>query len=270
MRQFALGFFVALACIVPFFIVFFLKRFRKVGGSNRGHLKQLEELGKLTGGLAHEIKNPLSTIKVNLKLISENLDRMVSAQNGPKNEPWLAGTRRKISVVQKEADRLEQTLESFLRYIGRSELNLHSKDINDVVGDMVDFYSPQARTHSITIRQGLCDERLICKIDESMLKQAILNLFINAQQAMDEGGELIIRTSRQKDKAMLQISDTGRGIAQDELKYIFDAYYSSRPHGSGLGLPTVKKVIEAHNGAIKVDSEPGRGTLFTIMLPLEA
>jgi signal transduction histidine kinase len=270
MRRFALVFFVALVCFVPFFIVFFLKGFRKVKGNDQSHLRQLEELGKLTGGLAHEIKNPLSTIKVNLKLISENLDRMDSGQTGPKNEQWIAGTRRKISVVQKEADRLEQTLDSFLRYIGRSELNLSSTDINEVVSDMVDFYSPQAHSHSITIRQGLSDERLICKIDESMLKQAILNLFINAQQAMDEGGELIIRTSRQEEKAVLQISDTGRGIAPDELKYIFDAYYSSRPHGSGLGLPTVKKIIEAHNGTIKVDSEPGRGTLFTIMLPVEA
>ncbi|MHC4114577.1 MAG: two-component system sensor histidine kinase NtrB [Planctomycetota bacterium] len=270
MRQFALVFFVALVCIVPFFVVFFLKRFRKVEGSDQGHLKQLEELGKLTGGLAHEIKNPLSTIKINLKLISENLDRAASGQTGLKDEQWFTGTRRKISVIQKEADRLEQTLDSFLRYIGRSELHLSSTDINEVVSNMVDFYSPQAYSHSITIRQGLCDEKLICKIDENMLKQAILNLFINAQQAMNEGGELMIRTSRQKEKAVLQISDTGRGIAPDELKHIFDAYYSSRPHGSGLGLPTVKKVIDAHNGTIKVDSEPGRGTLFTIMLPIEA
>jgi signal transduction histidine kinase len=255
---------------VPFFIAFFLKKFRNFDESDRGHLKQLEELGKLTGGLAHEIKNPLSTIKVNLKLVSENLDRAASGQTELKNEQWLAGTQRKISVVQKEADRLEQTLESFLRYIGRSELHLSGMDINELVSDMVDFYSPQAYSHSITIRQGLCEERLICKIDENMLKQAILNLFINAEHAMDEGGELIVRTGRQKEKAVLQISDTGRGIATEELKHIFDAYYSSKPHGSGLGLPTVKKIIEAHNGTIKVDSEPGRGTLFTIMLPVEA
>ena len=101
------------------------------------------------------------------------------------------------------------------------------------------------------------------------MKQAILNLFINAQQAMSDGGELLIRTDRQKKDAVIQISDTGSGIAPDKLPYIFDVYYSSRPQGSGLGLPTAKKIVEAHKGAISVDSELGKGTSFTIELPLQ-
>ena len=103
-----------------------------------------------------------------------------------------------------------------------------------------------------------------------MLKQVILNLFINAQQAMSDGGELIIRTGRQKKDAIIQISDTGSGIAPDKLPGIFDAFYSSRSQGTGLGLPTAKRIVEAHNGTITVDSEPGKGTLFTIRLPLQA
>ena len=103
-----------------------------------------------------------------------------------------------------------------------------------------------------------------------MLKQVILNLFINAQQAISDGGELIIRTAKQKGDAVIQISDTGSGIAPDKLPNIFDAYYSSRPQGSGLGLPTAKKIVEAHNGTIDVNSEPGKGTLFTIKLPIQS
>ena len=103
-----------------------------------------------------------------------------------------------------------------------------------------------------------------------MLKQVILNLFINAQQAMTNDGELMIRTNRQKKEAVIQINGTGRGIPPDQLPHIFDAYYSSRPRGSGLGLPTAKKIIEAHNGTIAVDSELGKGTSFTIKLPLQA
>lgn len=80
----------------------------------------------------------------------------------------------------------------------------------------------------------------------------------------------MVRTNRQKEEAVIQISDTGSGIASDKLPNIFDAYYSSRPQGSGLGLPTAKKIVEAHNGTIAVDSEPGKGTLFTIKLPLIA
>jgi signal transduction histidine kinase len=101
-----------------------------------------------------------------------------------------------------------------------------------------------------------------------MLKQVILNLFINAQQAMGKNGELMIRTDRQKNDAVIQINDTGSGIVPDKLPHIFNAYYSSRPQGSGLGLPTAKKIVEAHNGTITVDSEPQKGTSFTIKLPL--
>jgi len=228
--------------------------------TEKEHLRQLEEISKLTGGLAHEIKNPLSTIKVNLKLVSEDL--------GGKDEKFSRALR-KIAVIQKETDRVEHILEGFLRYAGKTELQKASADINELVGDMVDFYSPQAHNNLITVRLGLCTEPIVCKVDEAMLKQVILNLFLNAQQAMPSGGELIIRTNKQKKDAIIEISDTGTGIEADKLDKIFDAYYSSRLSGSGLGLPTAKKIIEAHNGSITVRSEPGKGTSFKIRLPLK-
>ena len=233
----------------------------------------VEELGKLTGELAHEIKNPLSSIKINLKLAREELEAAKSAQGGQAgrghNGQEFTRALRKIAVIEKETDRLERILEGFLRYIGKTELQLASVDISTLVSDMIDFYSPQARSHSIIIRQQLYDKPLVCKADEGMLKQVILNLFINAQQAMSDGGELLIRTESRKKVAVIQISDTGSGITADKLGNIFDAYYSSRPQGSGLGLPTAKKIVEAHEGRISVDSEPGKGTLFTIELPLQ-
>ena len=234
----------------------------------------VEELGRLTGELAHEIKNPLSTIKINLRLIREELEAAKSAEAGQtgqeRSSRSFTRALRKIAVVEKETDRLEQILEGFLRYIARPELQLASVDISSLISDMIDFYSPQAHSHSIIIRQQLYDKPLVCKADEGMLKQVILNLFINARQAMSDGGELLIRTARQKKDAVIQISDTGSGIAPDKLPHIFDAYYSSRPQGSGLGLPTAKKIVEMHNGTIGVDSEPGKGTSFTIRLPIHA
>ncbi len=272
MLYFICGFVIGLLAAAPAVGLFLHKKCIKTKKNKNGLL--LEELGKLTGELAHEIKNPLSTIKINLGLVSEDLEDSNSAGPGNagigKDNRSFSRAMRKIAVIQKETDRLEQILDSFLRYVDKTELHLASADINELVNDMIDFYSPQAHSHSITMRQGLHNEPLICKVDTDMLKQVILNLFINAQQAMSKGGELMIRTDRQKKEAVIQISDTGSGIAPEKLPYIFDAYYSSRPNGSGLGLPTTKKIIEAHNGTIKVDSEPEKGTSFTIKLPISA
>ena len=271
-EHFIWGFAVALLAVAP--IVVLLVRRSRAGGDRqaRDHLGQLEELSKLTGGLAHEIKNPLSTIKVNLKLIQEELSELSSSSSGAceRSGAGEQATRalRKISILQKETDRLEQILEGFLRYIDRSPLELAETDLNEIVSEMLDFYGPQAYSHSITLRQHLYDKPLVCRIDAGMLKQAILNLLINAQQAMEHGGELMITTGQEEGMAVLRISDTGPGIAPEKLDRVFDAYYSSRPHGSGLGLPTAKKIITGHNGSISVESDVGKGSSFTIRLPL--
>ena len=283
MLQFVAGLLVAGAILVPPMVLLLRRR---CGASPARHqrptnepykaesenLRQLEELGKLTGGLAHEIKNPLSSIKVNLRLVSEDLEAAGGARGGDTElesaNHKLARAMRKVGVVQKETDRLEQILDGFLRYVGRTELNTARVDINELVGDMVDFYSPQALSHSITLRQGLCAEPLFCKVDADMLKQVILNLFINAQHAMSTGGELMIRTDRQQGDAVIRISDTGTGINPDRLPHIFDAYHSSGPSGTGFGLPTAKKIVDAHHGTIRVESEPGKGTSFTIRLAM--
>lgn len=252
-------------------VLFLYRRVSRSPQKGSDHLAQLQELSKLTGRLAHEIKNPLSTIKINLELVGEELAVSNSGQSGAgKDESGFARARRKLAVIQKETDRLEHILDGFLRYIDRTELQLASTSINELVGDMIDFYSPQAHSHSVTIRQRLHPEPLVCRADADMLKQVMLNLFINAQQAMNSGGELMIRTDRQDRDAVIQISDTGHGIAPERLPQIFDAYHSSRPRGSGLGLPTAKKIIDAHKGTITVNSELGKGTAFTIKLPLQA
>lgn len=233
--------------------------------SKNGHFEQLEELSKLTGELAHEIKNPLSTIKINLKLTAEELENA-----GTDLKKDVTRALRKIAVIQKETDRLEQILDGFLRYVSRPELQFVNVDINELLSDMVDFYCPQAHSHSIKMLHVFSAEPLICKVDAGMLKQVILNLFINAHQAMVGGGELMVRTSKQKQNAVIQISDTGKGIAPEKLSDIFKPYCSFRSSGTGLGLASAKRIVEAHNGRITVNSEQEKGTMFTITLPLKA
>jgi len=230
------------------------------------------ELAKLTGELAHEIKNPLSTIKINLQLAKEALDDVDLAE--PNRVLWdqcrhsLAGAARKIAVVQKETDRIEQILDGFLKYVRRPDLQLTTVDLNELVSDMVDFYSPQAYSHALTVRQSLSTDLLLCRADPGALKQVLLNLFINSQQAMDQGGELMIRTARRAHQAVIQVSDTGRGIPPERLPTLFQPYRSLRSGGNGLGLATARKIIEAHDGRISVHSEVDKGTAFTIELPL--
>jgi len=234
-------------------------------------LQDFDELGKLTGGLAHELKNPLSTVKLNLQLVYEDLQKCNPAETDraavEQNSAKLNRAIRKISVIRKETERLEHILESFLQYVAKTRLKTSPADINEIIGDMIDFYSPQADNRSIQIKQNLCRSPLICNVDANMLKQVFLNLFINAQQAMKDGGTLVIQTKKEKSDAVIKITDTGCGITPDKLPFIFDAYYSSRSQGSGLGLATAKRIIEAHNGRIIAQSEPEKGTTFTIKIP---
>jgi two-component system, NtrC family, sensor histidine kinase HydH len=229
-------------------------------------LSEVEGLGRLLGVIAHEIKNPLSTIKVNLRLVDEELQATPAGDIDQR----LARARRKLAVIDKEASRLEQILDGFLRYADRTQPRLLAADLNPVIDDIIDFYLPQAAVHSITLRKTLHNEPLVCLIDAGMLKQAILNLLINAQQAIGGEGEVMVRTASDGQYAQIQISDTGKGIPAERLSHLFEPYQSSRPDGTGLGLATVKKIIDAHKGTISVVSEPGKGTVFTIKLLLAA
>jgi len=269
MWQFLLGFVVALSAVAPVLYLWARRRVPPPPQSDDGDTGQIEELSRLTGALAHEIKNPLSTIKVNLRLVAEELERLESARTDrEKRDHRITRALRKIAVIEKESARLEQILSDFMGYTDRGPPQFEDVDINELISDMVDFYTPQAFSHSITMRHTLHKEPLVCKVDADMLKQVILNLFINAQQAMEGGGELMVRTAKDGPNAVVQVSDTGKGIPPDKLEHIFDAYYSLRPQGTGLGLPTTRKIIEAHNGTITAQSTPGKGASFSIRLPL--
>jgi len=271
-KSFVGGVILTLVIVAPILVLLLrrIHRRRRADDTQRSDIDR--ELARLTGELAHEIKNPLSTIKVSLKLTKEALEDIDPTESGPaasdRRSHALSSALRKITVIQKETDRLDQVVEGFLRYVRQADLQLAMIDLNELVSDMVDFYSPQAHGHALTVRHSLAETPLMARVDPGALKQVLLNLFINAQQACEDGGELMIRTSKRGDRAVLQVSDTGRGIAPEDLSRIFRPYYSSRAEGTGLGLPTAKKMVEAHGGTIDVHSEPGKGTSFTIELPL--
>lgn len=263
MLEYVFGMLVMLVIGAAVMFLFVRDRFGRAGRQRLAYAAKLEELGKLTGRLAHEIKNPLSTIKVNLDLTSEELQSL--ARHGQVN---LGRPLRKIGVVKKECDRLVKILDGLARYADNSKPRLRLVDINGIVSDMIDFYLPKAHINQIIVRQSIAAEPLWCMVDVDLLKEVLLNLFINAGQAMSAGGELMVSTSARTDRALICVRDTGRGIESGHLNNIFEAYYSTTPGGSGLGLALAKKIINDHNGDISVASQPGKGTEFTIALKL--
>jgi two-component system sensor histidine kinase HydH len=220
--------------------------------------ERLAELGTLTGGLAHEIKNPLSTIQLNLQLLREDL---------PDDEPFVGRIVNRLTTVQKEAQRLRDILDDFLRYAGRMELVRKPVDVAGLLEEMVDFFHPQAQLQRVQLRLRRPDEPLIVPLDERMMKQAMLNLMINAVHAMPAGGEIILSARREDGRAVIEVADTGRGMEPDVLERIFQAYYSTKKGGHGLGLAISKRIVEEHGGSISAVSELGKGTLFRIELP---
>jgi len=222
--------------------------------------EHIRELGQLTGGLAHEIKNPLSTINMNLKLLAEDLVH----HDNELHRRWL----RRLEAVQHETERLRAILDDFLQYAGKHELQLQDADLRCIVEDLTDFFTPQAEAAQVIMRTSLGAGAVPCRIDTNLIKQALLNLMINAVDAMAGGGELIINVSSHKNNGTIEVIDTGAGIDSTALPHVFNVYFSTKSGGSGLGLPTTRRIVREHGGTIRVDSELGKGTRFTIALPL--
>jgi signal transduction histidine kinase len=220
---------------------------------------QYAEISQLAGGLAHEIRNPLSTLSLNLDLLAEDFQESESARD--------RRAYKRVQRLQSEVQRLYGIVENFLRFAKVQDLELSPTDVNSVVDELRDFYEPNAASRAIVIRTRFAPELPMVLMDVDLFKQALLNLVLNADHAMPSGGELIMTTRLEGDWVVLDVIDTGVGMTEEVRSRIFEAFFSTRPAGSGLGLPTTRKIVEAHGGAILVQSEPGKGTQFTIRLP---
>jgi len=217
------------------------------------------EIAALAGGLAHEIKNPLSTISLNLELLAEE----VAEGDSPRDRRML----KKIVGVQRECRRLEVILEEFLKFARAGELELLDTDLNQVVRDFLESYQPEAAANGIEISPHLTPDLPTVRLDSALFRQVLLNLALNAQQAMPRGGLIEVQTRPRDGRVELDMIDNGCGMDEQTVSRIFQVFYSTKSGGSGLGLATVKRIVEAHGGRVTVDSAPGRGTRFTVSLP---
>jgi signal transduction histidine kinase len=222
--------------------------------------ERLAELGTLTGALAHELKNPLSTVKLNLQLLQEDLD--------PQHPAYTRLVNR-LNTVQREASRLAEILDQFLKHAGKLELHPRCIELNAMLQDLVDFFSPTAQSQRVQLRLNRMNGELSATVDAKLLQQAILNLMINALHAMPHGGELILSLKRNGSYAVIDVIDTGTGIPADKVGKIFQPYFSTKAGGTGLGLAMAKRIIDEHGGNIAVKSEVGKGSDFTVSVPLK-
>jgi signal transduction histidine kinase len=220
--------------------------------------QRLAEIGTLTGGLAHEIKNPLSTVLLNLQLLQEELNV---------DDPVQKRIAARLGTVTREASRLRDILDDFLKFAGKIELRREPTDLNVLLEELVDFFAPQAQLSRVQLRFNPRAETLKVNLDPRLIKQTILNLMINALQAMPNGGELILSAERNGNEVFIDVIDTGSGIAPDAVDKIFQAYYSTKKGGTGLGLAMSQRIVQEHGGQLTVSSEQGKGSDFKIRLP---
>lgn len=218
------------------------------------------EIASLAGGLAHEIRNPLSTIRMNLSLLFEDLEES--------ELPASHRMQRKLSRIQQECLHLEEILEAFLQFARAGELTLEPLNLSAVVDEFIDFYRPAAATQGIEISPHLGSQLPKVNLDHSLIKTVLNNLVRNAQQAMPQGGLLELQTYRRDSRVYLEIIDTGCGMSDAARQKMFQVFFSTKPGGSGLGLPTVRKIVEAHGGQIQCDSDVGKGTRFVLSFPI--
>ncbi|MEM1329352.1 MAG: ATP-binding protein [Planctomycetota bacterium] len=246
-----------------------IRRAREAERRARG-AERMAEIGALTGGLAHEIKNPLSTIGLNAQLLDEALE---DAELDSHERERL---RRRLGTLGREVERLKGILTDFLEFAGELRFDPSDVEVNALVEELGDFFLPQAESAGVRLRVARGEGPIVARIDEHHTKQAVLNLMLNAVQAMEHAadldtgttGELLLRVERGPDGAVITVTDTGPGIDPEKLSRVFEPYFTTKAGGSGLGLPTTRRLIEGQDGTIDVTSEPGKGTSFTVRMPL--
>lgn len=216
---------------------------------------RLSALGELSAGMAHEIRNPLGSIKGAAEILKDDY-----GPDAPKQEF--------VQILLKEADRLNQILQEFLSFARPAPPELKQEDINEVIESVLALTAQPARSSRITVEQRF--DRTIGKrdLDAGLLKQAVLNLVLNAIQAMPEGGRLTVRSALRPDSIEVQVADTGTGITPGNRKKLFSPFFTTKKNGTGLGLAITFRIIQNHHGSIDVESEPGKGTTFTVRIPI--
>jgi PAS domain S-box-containing protein len=221
--------------------------------------ERLAALGRITAGVAHEVKNPLNSMRLWLENLKESLP--------PESD---GASQQAVQVLDKEIDRLDAVVKRFLDFTRPMDIRLEPTQLAELLKEVLEVAQPQLQKSNIQLAQLLPIDVPEVYVDRALLKQAVLNLVLNAAEAMPGGGQLRLVLSRRGEMAEITVGDTGKGIPLENRQKIFQLFFSTRPGGSGIGLASTFRIVQLLNGSIDFTSEVGRGTTFRIELPLAA
>jgi PAS domain S-box-containing protein len=221
--------------------------------------ERLAAVGRITAGVAHEVKNPLNSMRLWLENLKESLP---SETDG--------AAQQAVHVLDTEIDRLDAVVKRFLDFSRPMDVRLEPTQLVDLLKEVLEIAQPQMQKANVQVAQLLPFGVPEVFVDRALLKQAVLNLVLNAVEAMPTGGQLQLTLNRRGEMAEITVGDTGKGIPLENRQKIFQLFFTTRPGGSGIGLASTFRIVQLHNGSIDFTSEVGRGTTFRIELPLAA
>jgi signal transduction histidine kinase len=219
-------------------------------------------LARLLGRLAHEIRNPLSSLDIHVQLLEEDLGALTTEQRKPLTS--------RLEIIHGELHRLESIVEHFVQLAGPSELDVESVELPRIVGHVCELLRPEAAARGVEFVTRVAPEMPKLMADPVRLTQALMNLVINALQAVEREGrvEVAAAVAESGQALSIEVCDTGPGIAPEKLASIFEPYFTTKAEGHGLGLWIAQQIVTAHRGTIRAANADGRGAVFTLTLPL--
>jgi len=219
------------------------------------------------GALAHEIKNPLNTMRLNLQLLQEDAETGFNPDQTP-DDANRAKVLKRLETLGKEVDRLEEILNDFLRLTRLPQPNLQPSNVPSLLDEFLDFIEPETQQSHIKVVRDFDKDLPEVDLDSDQIKQALLNIILNANQSMSAGGQLTVKAYRTDGYMSIDIADTGGGIPPDRIDKVFNLFYSTKKEGTGLGLSIARRIVNMHGGEIRVKSQEGKGSTFSILLPI--
>jgi signal transduction histidine kinase len=260
------GLSILIMAFIFFALLFIVHNAEKIIQKRAAEQRELEEqlylaerlaaLGEMVAGVSHEIKNPLGIIQSTSELLT-------SMPNADEKQKRLS------SVITEESIRLNRIVTEFLDFARPHKLNLHECRLEEVIRKNISFLKPELESKGIVVYDKMDNRSFKLQADDELLYRALMNIFINSIQAIDNAGSITVNVDEEKGGYRMEIEDTGSGIAKENMKKIFNPFFTTKQKGSGLGLPIVRKIIDGHEGTVEIESQEGSGTKVIIRLPLK-